>query len=125
MPHLWIIYAIGAAIMWGFVYAMSEKIIKDMLPLPFFVFVEGVMGLIIATIVVYFLGTFKPGIEALQANPKIMFPIILVTLASTLGWFLILLAFEQKNATLVNMIEISYPVFHVVLCMAFIQRGAN
>lgn len=109
----WFFYAMAASVLWGFGYAMSERIIKDDLPTSFFVLIESVIGIFIYLAICLYFGTLKTGMEALQANPKILMPVALVSVATMLGIFFIYMAILGKNASMANLIEITYPIFTI------------
>lgn len=108
---MWAILALGASIMWGLAYAISEKVLRAgvhpsilmvssaMVSFPLFVFVAS------------YLGQVKPGIDILMAQPKLIPIIIIQALAIVVGSYMIFVAVNMKNATLVNLIEITYPLF--------------
>lgn len=108
---MWAILALGASIMWGLAYAISEKVLRAgvhpsilmvssaMISFPLFVFVAS------------YLGQVKPGMDILMAQPKLIPIIIIQALAIVIGSYMIFVAVNMKNATLVNLIEITYPLF--------------
>jgi drug/metabolite transporter (DMT)-like permease len=109
----WFTYAIAASVLWGFGYALSERIIKDDLPTSFFVLTQGIIGVVLYLCISLYFGTLKTGVEALQSNPRILLTLLLVAAATTLGIFFIYMAIAAKNASMANMIEITYPLFTV------------
>lgn len=108
--HLWFTYALLAAFLWGFSYALSEKVIKE-LPISFLVFLEAAIAFVLCLLACIHLGTLKSGIQIVNENPNILMLAGLVALSGIIGMFLIYVAISYKNATLVNLIEISYPLF--------------
>lgn len=110
----WFYYAMAASVLWGFGYALSERVVKDDLPTSFFVLTQGIIGVILYLAICLYFGTIKTGVEALQANPKIWLNLGLVAFSTTLGIFFIYMAIVGKNASMANMIEITYPVFTIL-----------
>ncbi len=110
----WFYYAMAASVLWGFGYALSERVVKDDLPTSFFVLTQGIIGVILYLSICLYFGTIKTGVEALQANPKIWLNLGLVAISTTLGIFFIYMAIVGKNASMANMIEITYPVFTIL-----------
>lgn len=104
----------AASVLWGYGYALSERVVKDDLPTSFFVLTQGIIGVVIYSAICLCFGTLKPGMEALQANPKIWLNLGLVAASTTMGIFFIYMAITQKNASMANMIEITYPVFTIL-----------
>ncbi|MCD8562761.1 MAG: EamA family transporter [Alphaproteobacteria bacterium] len=107
----WILYALSASVLWGFGYAFSERIIKNDLPTSFFVLTQGVIGVVIYLGLSLYMGTLRTGIETLQANPKLILSLVAVASSTMLGVFLIYMAILHKNASMANLIEITYPLF--------------
>lgn len=105
----WVFLALGAAIVWGTGYALTERAVKE---LPLFVFLAIFYGL---SVVFYIAmsGAFTPWRQALASiEPKNLWPEILVgVVCFALGNILIFMAIQRSNATVANMIEISYPIF--------------
>lgn len=108
---LWFIFALLTAVFWGFGYVMSEHIIKNLLPTSFFMFFQGLVGIIVYGLVCFLQGNFKTGFTVLAGNPKITLLVVFVSLIMVTAWFLVLMAIQMKNATLVNIVEITYPFF--------------
>ena len=69
------------------------------------VYVLFCLGLVLAT------NQFKIGIDIVTDNKRILLDIMIVALSYVGGAFLIFLAIAEKNATLANLVEISYPIF--------------
>lgn len=113
--HLWFFAALGSALLWGFSYALSEKLFKHYeLPLPFFMMMTGGIYFAACIGMVLFTQNLKPGLEIVSGNHKLMGEILIVALTYVIGAFLIFFAISEKNATLANLIEISYPVFTLI-----------
>lgn len=103
-----------ASVLWGFGYALSERVIKDDLPVSFFVLIETVIGIVAYLAICLYFGTLKTGTEAIQANPKILINVGLISVATMLGIFFIYMAILGKNASMANLIEITYPLFTIL-----------
>lgn len=110
----WFYYAMAASVLWGFGYALSERVVKNDLPTSFFVLTQGLIGVAIYLAICLYFGTIRTGAEALQANPKIWLNLVIIAASTTTGIFFIYMAIVGKNASMANMIEITYPVFTVL-----------
>lgn len=110
----WFYYAMAASVLWGFGYALSERVVKDDLPTSFFVLTQGLIGVVLYLGISLYFGTLKSGFEALQTNPRIMLPLLMVAASTTTGIFFIYMAIAEKNASMANLIEISYPFFTIL-----------
>jgi len=111
---LWLIYALGAAILWGLSYALSEELLQRRgVPASFLIFMEALVAIPLYIILVQSLGGFKAGIVATFSDTKTLFMVIVMGVCFMVGNFLIMLSVTEKNATLTSFIEISYPLFTV------------
>lgn len=114
----WFFCALGSAALWGLSYAMSEKLIKNSLEVPFYMAFTGFVYFILSLGVCLYGGHLKAGLQTLATDKTVLFTALATSSCYIIGTFLIYLAISLKNATLANIIEISYPVF--TLIFAFI-----
>ena len=123
----WAILATTASIMWGLAYAVSEKVLRAGIHPSILMVSSAMISLpLFATLAIY-LGHIKPGLAILENQPSLIAIIILQALAIVIGSYMIFLAMGMKNATLVNMIEITYPLFTALfayLIMRDVQLNA-
>jgi len=120
--NLWFICALGTAIMWGFGYALSEKVMKDAFHPLFMMVVTGFLYLALSLIAAYFTNNLKSGVQMVENNPASIISVLLVSLSVVIGSFLILYAISLKNATMVNLIEITYPVFTLLFAYLIMKE---
>ena len=115
------IFAIGAAMTWGLVYALDQKILSNMDPVAF---------LFIGSIVTPFLllpfmlrsGAWKTMISTGTENaPLIMLSIVLALFAD----FFILSGIKNLNASTASVIEIAYPFFVVLFSYILFRSVPN
>jgi drug/metabolite transporter (DMT)-like permease len=112
--HLWFYCALGTAIMWGFSYALSEKVMKDAVHPLFIMVVTGVFYLFLSLAAAYFTDNLKAGLNLIANDKNILFNLVVMSVAYVVGMFLIFYAINLKNASMANLIEISYPVFTII-----------
>ena len=112
--HLWFFLALGAAVFWGLGYAFTEKIMKDGLN-PFVLLSFLVLAQMIAYPLFFYFsgGDYKSQIDLLK-NPTALWMLALVMIFFVLGNAFIFSSIQMKNASLSNIIEISYPIFVVL-----------
>ncbi len=122
MANLWFFCALGTAVMWGFGYALSEKIMKDSFHPLFLMVVTGFLYFTLSLGVAYFTNNLKSGFQAIESNPNSIFGVLLVSLSVVIGSFLILYAISLKNATTVNLIEITYPIFTLIFAYIIMKE---
>ena len=114
MSHLWFLYALMAAVFWGFAYAVSGKILQAGIPPVFLIFLESVMFITFYTFFVLSSGAFKTGMGIINANKTILMWMTLMILSSIAGRYIILLSISLKNPTISSLIEITYPFFTLI-----------
>lgn len=102
------IYAIGAAIVWGLVYAMTQKILVNTSPLML-LFISSLLGTVLLLPIVL---TQSGEIASLAALGKQMILFIVISTAlAILANYLILASIERLGASLASVFEIAYPFF--------------
>lgn len=119
--YLWVIYALGASILWGVQYATIEQLSKS-IPVPLIT-----LGYTVSLGLVYSIGFiwFRPELEFLHLKSYLVTKNLLlfglVVIVGTISTLLIFSAISQENATKASLIEISYPFF-VALFAALLYR---
>jgi len=120
--NLWFFCALGTAVMWGFGYALSEKVMKDSFHPLFLMVVTGFLYLGLSLIAAYCTNNLKGGFQEIVNNPPSLISLLLVSLSVVIGSFLIYYAISLKNATMVNLIEITYPVFTLIFAYIIMKE---
>lgn len=122
MAGMWMIYALGASILWGISYAASGRVIeRGMTPLGFF-FCYALFSMVTAAGALTAqgrLGGISAELRALGSDTG-WFAVALV--ASAAGSLLVYMAIGEKNATLASLIEISYPLFVALFAWLFFRE---
>lgn len=112
MAHLWFFFALGAAVLWGIGYVLSEKFLRMGLTPSFMMFFNGLITLPIYFAIALSLGRIREGFTFIATHGYGHFALLLfMALSIVSGSFLILLGISAKNATLASLIEITYPLF--------------
>lgn len=106
----WFFQALGAAVLWGLGYALSEKLLKSGMTPAFMMMFTGMITLPSFFILTCLFGEFKSGFSILWTS-GLMWMAVLMALTVIGGNLLIILSIAGKNATLASMVEISYPLF--------------
>jgi drug/metabolite transporter (DMT)-like permease len=123
--YLWLIYALGAAVMWGLQYATSEQLLKT-IPTTFLTVTYTVAQAFIYIIIFGFLspklGNLSNFTDYLSGKNLYLFALVVALgCGSTL---LIFAAISEGTATKASFIEISYPFF-VAIFATWIYREGN
>jgi len=105
------LYAIGAAVTWGIVYTLDQKILIDTSPMTLLFINSVVTALIMLPFIFFEGGSIKALVTSGKSNLGLIFiSIILATLAS----FFIFSAIKLVGAAPASIIEIAYPLCVVI-----------
>lgn len=122
MAHLWIILAVSASVLWGLGYAVSEKVLNTGLHPSILMLTTATITFPLFIFLAFYLDQVKPGIAILSANPKLILMMLINSVCIVIGAYLILVAINLKNATLVNMIEMTYPLFTALFAYLILKE---
>ena len=120
MHSIGFIYAIGAAITWGLLYVIDQKVLATTPPV-IFMFVVFVMGAILLAPIVFSQDVALASIFTLS-KPRLLLILSSVILA-ILANYLILTSIQKLGASLASVFEISYPFF--VFLFSFLIFGSE
>ncbi len=105
------LFPVGAALTWGLIYALDQKILKTVSPLTL-LFIDAVVTVIV------FLPIFLLRKNAFQEVTRLgrtdVALILITVLLTILADVLILQGVKHLSASTASMIEISYPIFVVL-----------
>ncbi|WP_454782185.1 DMT family transporter [Legionella sp. WA2022007384] len=109
---MWFTFAIFAAILWGFNYALAEKILNSISPITLLA-LEMTIGAILFTGISFFT-TMKRDIQILTTDSSLLLltgaEIAIVLIAS----YFIATSITLKNATIAGIVELTYPIFTII-----------
>ena len=109
---MWFTFAIFAAILWGFNYALAEKILNSISPITLLA-LEMTIGAILFTGISFFT-TMKRDIQTLTTDSSLLLltgaEIAIVLIAS----YFIATSITLKNATIAGIVELTYPIFTII-----------
>ena len=116
------IYAIGAAVTWGLVYTIDQKILTDVSPMAL-LFID---SLLIAIILLPFVFFDNGSIKTLLSSGKTnLWLILLSVILAAVANFLIFSGIKNLNASIASIIEIAYPFFVVLFSFIFFRSVPN
>lgn len=116
------IYGIGAAITWGLVYAIDQKILSGVSPLTL-LFINSVLTAIIMLPLVFF---DSGSIKNFLSYDKTTWSLIIISVAlATLANFLIFSSIKNLDASTASIIEISYPFFVILFSFVIFRSMPN
>lgn len=122
---MWIIFALGASILWGLSYILFEQVYKK---------ISIMTALWIVCLIMFFVmllgsflaGNLKPDLAAIQSSKKLQWLLISGIATAILADVFIALSITNKNATLAGLVEISYPIFIALFAyLLFKQNQLN
>lgn len=116
------IYAIGAAITWGLVYTIDQKILQGTSPITL-IFVDSLIAAIVMLPIIFF---NHASIKTLLSSGKTNLSLILLSiLLAILANFLIFSAIKSLGASSASIMEIAYPFFVVLFSIIFFRIVPN
>jgi len=122
MINVGFIYAIGAAIIWGLVYVIDQKILHEFSPFAFLF----IASLLTTIAMLPFIFWQSNSIKTFLGLGKInLLLIILVVILAICANFLILSGIKSLGSSRASIIEISYPFFVVLFSFIFFRSELN
>ncbi|MHB8579174.1 MAG: EamA family transporter [Ignavibacteriaceae bacterium] len=122
MDLVGVLYAVGAAITWGLVYTIDQKILTNISPLTL-LFID---SFITAIIMMPFFFLDKKPIMNLVHSGKINLLLIFISLIlAVVANFLIYSGIKTIGASMASIFEISYPLFVVLFSFLFFRTSVN
>ena len=115
-------YAVGAAVTWGLVYAIDQKILSGVAPMTL-LFIDSIIAAVIMLPFVFF---SNGSIKDVLVSGKTSLPLIVLYIAlATLANFLIFSSIKNLNASTASVIEISYPFFVILFSYILFRSVPN
>jgi drug/metabolite transporter (DMT)-like permease len=122
MENIGFIFAIGAAVTWGLVYTIDQKVLLGVSPIAL-LFVDSLLA---AIIMLPFVFSNLGSIKTLLVSSKTNLGLILLSISlATLANFLIFSGIKNSNASYASIIEIAYPFFVVLFSFIFFRAVPN
>lgn len=114
------IYAIGAAVTWGLVYNIDQKILSGTSPITLLFIDSVITAIIFLPFMLFDHGSIKTLITSGKSNLMLVFGSILL---AVLANFLIFSAIKNIGASYASIIEIAYPFFVVLFSIIFFRMA--
>jgi drug/metabolite transporter (DMT)-like permease len=119
---MWILLALGAAVLWGVSYAARGRVIQAGLSPTVFFFYYAVLAALMAAAVLMVRGEMASVPRAIDHLGKDRIWLLVSVVSAAVGGLLIFVAIGQKNATLPALVEISYPFFVALFARVFFRE---
>lgn len=116
------IYAISAAITWGLVYTIDQKILYTVTPLTLLFIHSALSALIVLPFIFFNNGPIKNLSSTGHLN---LILIVISVILTTLANFFIFAGIKNSNASTTSIIEIAYPFFVVVFSYLIFRSTPN
>lgn len=115
--------ALGAAVSWGLAYTVLDKILRLAVdPLVVLMLVTAGQAFLLG-IIIYIKGSADFAILKQAMNTKMLLLILFSIIAFVIGNMLVFQSIQLKNAVLVNLIEITYPVFTFIFTWLLLREA--
>lgn len=116
------VYAIGAAVVWGLVYAIDQKVLIGIKPMTL-VFINSIlMAIMVLPFLFFSNGSIK---QALLLDKNTWMLIIATTALAGLANFFIFSGIKNLDASTASIIEIMYPFFVVLFSFIIFKSSPN
>ena len=122
LTEKWMTYALSAAMLWGASYAASGPVLRSGMTPVVFYFCYSLFGVITASGMLLFRGEAHQVISQISDLRAYAGWFVFSLLAAALGGVMTYMAIGEKNASLVALIEISYPLFVVLFTWLFFRE---
>jgi drug/metabolite transporter (DMT)-like permease len=119
---MWIIYAVGASVVWGLSYVFNAQSYKHISVLTT-IGLTTLFTSLAAFVGAYLTGAISTDMRTLMTDSRAMAYIIAAIGTGLLGEFLISFSIAAKNPTLAGMIEVSYPIFIALFSYLFFREA--
>jgi len=107
---MWIIFALGASILWGLTYVLNEQVYKKISVITSLA-ITSLATFIFLLAWSYWAGLLKHDLAAIAGSKRLTYLIAAEVITLILAELCIGFSIVTKNATLAGLIEISYPIF--------------
>ncbi len=122
MESVGFLYAIGAAVTWGLVYTLDQKILSNVSPITL-LFID---SLITAILMLPFVFFDNGSVKALFSSGKTNLALVGLSLAlALLANFLIFSSIKIVGSSAASIIEIAYPFFVILFSFILFRSTPN
>ena len=122
MKNAGLIYAFGAAVLWGLAYTLDQKILSKLTPLSFLF----IGSLLTALLLLPFLFFQKDSFGFIFSSNKTTLLLVFSSiLLAALAGFFILSSIKSTNAATASTIEITYPFFVILFSSLLFRTVPN
>lgn len=122
MEHIGLVIAFGAALTWGLVYALDQKVLTELSPVTL-LFIQALTTVLILAPFVF---SQSDALDSVRALSRPTFYYLLATLVLTVcANILIFYSIQHLGASTAALIEITYPLFVVLFVLVLFGTAPN
>lgn len=110
---MWILTALGAAVLWGLNYSLNERIFQGRIAPVTLLSLQALVGSVVFLAFGARSGVLREDLARLQFDTRTAAVVALCLVTGVAANYLISLSIQSRNATVAGLIELSYPVFTV------------
>ncbi len=107
---MWILYALGASVLWGLNYVLAEQLYKNISVITS-ISITTFFTFIITLLVTLNRGVLFRDVTAILDSKRLIIILVAEIIVFILADLLIAFSIIEKSATIAGLIEISYPLF--------------
>ena len=120
---LWFFYALGAAIVWGLGYVLSQKLLQQYeMSTTFLIFMCCLLALPLYFTLSFAMGDFQDGMDLLRRDWRAFALVCIISVTVVGGNYLITNSIVEKNAALASLVEITYPLFTLLFAYLILKE---
>lgn len=107
---MWILYALGASVLWGLNYVLAEQLYKNISVITS-ISITTFFTFIITLLVALNRGVLFRDVTAILDSKRLIIILVAEIIVFIVADLLIAFSIIEKSATIAGLIEISYPLF--------------
>src|SRR5258706_3251829 len=119
---MWIIFALGASVLWGLTYALNEQVYKK-ISVSTSLAIVSLAVFVLTLFLSYSSSNLKADLTAIAGSKRLLFFVISGILTVTGAELLIASAIKANSATLAGLVEISYPIFIAIFSYVLFKES--
>ena len=119
---MWFLFALLSAIIWGLNYVLYEKLVQK-ISISSLYFITSMISTIVFLCFSLINKSISRDFQIILSSKQVQFFIVLNIITYILANISIALAIQSKNAALSGLIEISYPIFIILIAALFFHEN--
>ncbi len=121
MIEVWLLYAVGSAILWGVAYPISEHLVKNGISPASLMFIYTLFSMPVYGLIAYKWGGLHDSFKSIMGSQTLPLWLVIMIASYMTANLMVFISIEEKNATLASFIEATYPLFTAVFAYLIFQ----